>query len=215
MRFPKEVVETALGLYTDGLSLEKVRRRIKKIYGIAIKSDQTILNWLEKFGRTLAKPIQGLAARLHGDETLIKTFRKGFFFYLWILKCAGMQPAGWHVSEHRTLRDAKLLLWEARRRFPADYLPEAIRTDSMPAYRFAISSVFDHEVNHEKVKSFKHGNNVVENFFRCKNRFPRFRILKNARLFVNHWMWENYGDDLFYLSFIIRLLETTVSNTKR
>jgi len=199
MRFPKKVVETALGLYTDGLSLKKTRERIRKIYRIVIKSNQTILNWLKKFGKILVRPIQGLAERLHGDETLIKTFKKGLFFYFWVIKCKGMQPAGWHLSFDRNLHEAKMLMWEARRRFPADYLPKFIRTDKMPAYRFAISSVFRHEVRHEKVISFKHGNNVIENFFRCKKRFPKFRTLESAKLFINHWMWENYGDDLFLL----------------
>lgn len=196
MRFPKEIVFTSIGLYTDGLSLNKVRRRIKKIYGIAIKSNQTILNWLEKFGKRLTKPLHGLAERLHCDETKIRMWKKGLFLWFWAMRCKGSQPIGWHVSMDRDMNQTKLLMWETRRRFPIDYMPKAIRTDKMPSYPFAIAKVFDHEVKHEKVISFKHGNNVIENFWRCKNRFPRFRTMKNAKTFINHWIWETYENEI-------------------
>ena len=186
-----------MGLRTEGLSLKRTRIRTKKIHRILVKSNQTILNWFVKFGKTLTKPVQGLAERLHADETLLKTHKKGVFFYFWAMRCKGMQPVGWHVSEDRNLHETKMFMWEARRRFPIGYTPKAIRTDSMPAYRFAVMNVFNHAIRHEKVISFKHGNNIVENFFRCKNRFPRFRTPEAAKIFVNHWMWENFGDDLF------------------
>ncbi len=56
----------------------------------------------------------------------------------------------------------------------------------MPAYPFAIANVFDHEVKHEKVVSFKHGNNVIETFWKCKHRFPKFGPIKNCKKFINH-----------------------------
>jgi len=197
MRFPKHIVNTSMGLYTDGLSLKKARRRVKKIYEILIKSNQTILNWLDKFGKVPKKVLKGLADRLHADETKLKTYKKGLFFWLWILICKGVSPVGWHLSEHRTSRDARLLFWEARRRFPPDYWPEIVRTDKCPVYDFATHKVFGYEVKHEKMKSFKHGNNVAENFFRCKSRFPRFRTIEGAKRFINHWLWENFEDDSF------------------
>ena len=166
-----------------------------------VKSNQTILNWFEKFGKKLTKLVEGLAERLHGDETLLKTYRKGLFFYFWVMRCKGSQPIGWHVSVDRNLHETKLFMWEVRRRFPTTYQPKFIRTDKMPAYREAISSVFAHNVKHEKVISFKHGNNVIENFWRCKNKFPRFRTIHNAKKFIDHWMWENFGDDCSFSYF--------------
>ena len=206
MQFPKCVVETSMGLRSDGLPLHKARRRARRIHKIHVKSDQTVLDWFKKFGKMPKQVLKGLADLLHADETKLKTYKKGLFFWFWAMRCKGSQPVGWHVSLGRTMHDTKLLMWEARRRFPADYLPEAIRTDKMPAYRFAIMSVFAHEVKHEKVISFKHGNNVIENFFRCKNRFPRFRTLENAKRFVDHWMWENFGDETFLAVFCHTLI---------
>ena len=95
------------------------------------------------------------------------------------------------------MQDAKFLFWETKRKFPVGYLPKAIRTDKLPSYNRAIKKVFNYEVKHEKVISFKHGNNVIENFWRCKNRFPRFRTMKNAKKFIDHWMWETYENEIF------------------
>lgn len=197
MRFPKNVVYTAIGLYTDGLSLNTTRERIKKIFGVLIESNQTILHWLEKFGKKPVQIVKNLAERLHGDETKLKTFQKGRCFWLWIIKSKGTPPVGHHLSEQRTLRDSKLLFWEARRKFPSDYWPQFVRTDGWPGYRFTTHKIFGYEVIHEKMTSFKHGNNVVENFFRCKNRFPRFRTFEGAKRFINHWLWENFEDNSF------------------
>jgi len=212
MRHRKDVVYTSIGLYTDGLSLNKVRRRIKKTYGVVIKSNQTILNWLEKFGKRLTKPLHGLAERLHCDETKIRMWKKGLFLWLWAMRCKGSQPIGWHISMERDMYNTDMLMWETRRRFPIGYFPKIIRTDKMPAYSSSIAKVFDHEVKHEKVISFKHGNNVIENFWRCKNRFPRFRTMRNAKKFIDHWMWETYENEIFlsWVYWIQPRLDTTV-----
>ncbi len=83
----------------------------------------------------------------------------------------------------------------------------------LPAYSFAIHTVLGHDVKHERVISFKHGNNVIENFWRCKNRFPRFRTIESARKFIDHWMGENFGEDSFLL-LPCHTLDITTSSTK-
>jgi transposase-like protein len=217
MRFPKEVVETSVCLRHSGLILKETKKNVSKIYKIPVKACSTIWRWSQRFTKQTHEIIQGLNERLHCDETLLKTFQKLVFYYFWAIKCPKTKCiVGWHLSERRTLRDTKLLLWKARRRFPIDYLPKAIRTDSMPAYRFAISSVFSHEVKHEKVLSFKHGNNVIENFFRCKKRFPRFRTLESARKYIGHWVAEYNAEKMQILEmFIIRLCKAISWNHLR
>jgi len=59
MRFTKDVVETSMGLRSEGLSLKRTRIRTKKIHKTLVKSNQTILNWFDKFGKKLTKPIEG------------------------------------------------------------------------------------------------------------------------------------------------------------
>lgn len=209
MRFPKHMVYASVDLYHSGLTLEFTRKNVSKIYEIPVKAASTIYRWTKRFSKGFKEIIQGLSERLHADETLIKTFQKGKFFYFWAIKCPKTKCiVGWHLSEHRTLQDAKLLLWEARRKFPPTYMPKAIRTDGYPGYRFAIMRVFSHEVEHEKMTSFKHGNNVIENFFRCKRRFPRFRTIESARRYIEQWVYEYNSEKLkFWTYFIIRKLK--------
>ena len=213
MRFPKRLVELAVKLYHDGLTLARSRKRVSEIFDITVKAFSTVWYWAKRFASQTSRIIEGLAERLHCDETLIKTFQKRRFLYFWAVKCPATKViVGWHLSEHRTLRDAKLLFWEARRKFPVGYFPKSIRTDSMPAYRFAISKVFSHEVKHEKVISFKHGNNVIETFWRCKRRFPRFRTMESARSYLAQIINEYNSEKLGILEmFIIRLLKATRS----
>ena len=106
------------------------------------------------------------------------------------------------------MQDANFLFWEARRRFPSSYLPKAVRTDGWPGYREAIHKVFSHEVKHDICFSFKnHSNNVIENFFRCKRRFPKFRDVNSARKYVGHWICEyNAEKPKLVEIFIIRLV---------
>jgi transposase-like protein len=209
MKFPKKVVKGSVKLRHKGLTLRDTRLCVTEIFEISVKSDSTIWYWSQRFCEEFKEVIHGLGNVLYGDETLVKTFAKGVFLYFWALRDLQRHCiVGYHVSEHRTLRDTKLFFWEARRKFPVDYLPESIRTDSMPAYRFAISSVFSHNVRHDKYKSFKHGNNVIENFFRCKRRFPRFRTPESARKYIAHWVYEYNKERLqIWTSFIIRRLK--------
>ena len=130
--------------------MERTRKRTKKIKKVLVRSNQTILNWFDKFSKKLTKPVQDLAERLHCDETLIRAWKKGFFFYFWAMRCKGSQPVGWHISLGRDMHETKMLMWEARRRFPVGYLPKSIRTDKMPAYPFAIAKVFDHKSSTRK-----------------------------------------------------------------
>ncbi|MBI5347462.1 MAG: DDE-type integrase/transposase/recombinase [Candidatus Aenigmarchaeota archaeon] len=126
------------------------------------------------------------------------------------MKCPKTKAIVGHlVTEHRTLANAKLLFWEARRRFPVVYWPKAIRTDGFAGYRQAIVEALGHEVNHNKFLSFKeHSNNEIENFFRCKRRFPRFRTLESAKRYINNWIYEynaeKSGEAYFCPIFIIR-----------
>ncbi len=213
MKFPRFVIRNSVDLRHDGLTLERTRYRISKIHKIVVKAVSTVWYWCQRFVNKFKQTIQGLSERLHCDETLIRTFQKGKFLYFWAVKCPKTKcVVGWHISEHRTMYDAKLLFWETRRKFPVGYMPKFIRTDKMPAYNFAINKVFNHEVKHEKVLSFKHGNNVIENFFRCKNKFPKFRTLQSSGRYLSTWIYnyntEKLAKPIFYICFIILRLKT-------
>lgn len=209
MRFPKKVVEIAVSLYHKGLTLKAVKKAVFEIFELIV-SEVSIYKWSKKFAKQTSCVIEGLADLLHCDETLLKTYKKRRFFYFWAVKCPKTKcVVAWHLSEHRTLYDAKLLFWGARRKFPIGYMPKAIRTDGFPGYRFAIHKVFAYEVEHDKFLSFKnHSNNVIENFFRHKKKFPKFRNIKSARKYIGHWVYEYNAEKQQILEmFIIRLVK--------
>lgn len=111
MRFPKKFVEAAVSLYHKGLTLKNVKKAVFEIFDLRV-SEVSIYKWSKKFAKQTSSVINGLADLLHCDETLLKTYRKRKFFYFWAIKCPKTKcVVGWHLSEHRTLYDAKLLLW--------------------------------------------------------------------------------------------------------
>jgi transposase-like protein len=189
---------------------------VSKIFEMSVKSSSTIWYWSKEFAKKFCKIIEGLSDLLHADETKIKTNVKGHYLWLWASKCPKTKTiVGYHISESRTQHDAKLLFWEARRRFPVGYWPKTIRTDGFHGYKRAIYESLDHKVKHDKFLSFKeHSNNEIETFFRCKHRFPRFRTIESARRYIAHWISEHnaekLGDDYFWVIFIIRRLNVTM-----
>ena len=208
MRFPKKIVDFAVRQRHKGLTLKAVKQSIFEEFGLIV-SETAVYKWCIRFAKQTVQVLKGLADLLHCDETLLKTHKKGRFFYFWAIKCPKTKcVVAWHLSEHRTLQDAKFLFWEARKRFSVGYLPKAIRTDGWPGYRFAIHKVFSHEVRHDMFFSFKnHSNNVIENFFRCKRRFPKFRDVNSGRKYLGHWVSEYNAEKLKILEiFIIRLV---------
>ena len=204
MRFPKEFVETSVDLRHSGLVLRETKKNVSKIYKISVKACSTIWRWTQKFAKQTSVVIENLSERLYADETLLKTYKKGVFIYFYAIKCPVTKTiVGFHLSKIRDMINTKMFFWKTRKSFPVSYMPKFIRTDSMPAYHEAISSVFSHEVKHENYTSFKHGNNVIENFWRCKRRFPKFRTLESAKNYVGHWISEYNTEKLQILDMII------------
>ena len=72
----------------------------------------------------------------------------------------------------------------------------------MSGYRRAIFEVFGPEVKHDKFLSFKsHSNNEIENSWRMKHWFPRFRNTDSAKIHTRHVISEfNAEKDKFLIS---------------
>ena len=206
MRFPKDFVYSAVDIRHEGLTLKKTKKVVSKIYKILVKAVSSVWRWCKKFAKHDTEIIQGLSDLLHVDETEIELFN-GEKAWFWGVKCPRTKKfVATHISKARTLQDAKFLFWEARRRFPPAYWPKSIRTDGWPGYR-AIFEVFSHGVKHDKFLSFKsHSNNEIENSWRMKNWFPRFRNIESGRIHTRHVISEfNAEKDNFLEKFIIRL----------
>ena len=191
MRFPREQVLTAVDVRHEGLTLEKTRKSVSKAFKIVIKSVSSVLRWCRKFAKNDKQIIHDLSDLLHVDETEIELYN-GEKAWFWGVKCPKTKKfVATHLSKTRNLADAKFLFWEARRRFPPTYWPKIIRTDGWPGYRRAIFEVFGPEVKHDKFLSFKsHSNNEIENSWRMKHWFPRFRNIESGRVHTRHVISE-------------------------
>ena len=118
MRFPKNQVYSAVEIRHEGLTLKKTRKVVSNAFKIVVKSISSIYRWCKKFARDDKEVIQGLGGLLETDETEIELY-DGEKAWFWGVKCVKTKKlVATHVSKTRTLKDAKLLFWEARRRFP-------------------------------------------------------------------------------------------------
>lgn len=202
-KFPVKIAKISSRLRHRGLKLKYVKKSISEIFEIPVKAISTIWYWSQKYVDKFSQTIQGLGERLYADETKLKMYKKGEYLWFWAVRDLDTHCiVGWYLSKQRTLQDAKFLFWETKRKFPIGYMPKYIRTDKLPSYNRAIKKVFNHEVNHEKVISFKHGNNVIENFWRCKRSFPRFRTIKSAGRYISAVIYE-YNTERLKISYIL------------
>ncbi len=153
--YPKKVIDAAVSIRVDGLTLEKTRKNIEKIFGIFVKSLTTIWNWVQIFTVLLPFIFMAISDMMHADEIKIKTKKKGFYYWLWLCiePITGI-PAGWHLSETRSEEDAKRFLENVRSHLPVATLdwPEKIRTDSMPSYYPAINKTFSRAIKQDRFK---------------------------------------------------------------
>ncbi len=205
MKYPEKVARTASLLYHKSMPLKDVRYCINKIFGINVKSNSVIWYWARRFPlKSTDERFKELSDMLHLDDTRIKTNRKGETFCMWAIKDPKTKAMVTHVSKDRNADEAKKLLEKAKRRFPVGYRPKAIRTDSFPGYHKAIMHAFDFQVKQDRFRSFEsHSNNEIETEFRCKRRFPRFRVLESAMRFVESYEtnrnMEKLGDFLAWI----------------
>jgi len=192
--YPRRVIDTAVYLRIKGLKLADVQQSLERIFEITVKSLTTICNWVKSFVLLFSFVFRVASELLHVDETLLKTARKDEKLWLWVAKCPKTKLKIWHLSRERSEREAERFMWKIREHLPVSVLhwPKRIRSDSLKSYYPAIMKVFNREIEHERVKSFKeHSNNEIEEFFRCKHKFPRFRSMEAAKSFLESWFNEH------------------------
>ncbi len=202
MRHPKEQVYSAVEIRHEGLTLKKTKKVVSNAFKIPIKAVSSVWRWCKRFAKDDKQTIYGLSDLLHVDETEIELYDGEKAWWWGVKDPATKKFVATHVSKTRNLASARFLFWEARRRFPVGYWPKVIRTDGWPGYRRAIFEVFGPEVKHDKFLSFKsHSNNEIENAWRMKKWFPRFRDIEFGRIHTRHVISEfNAEKDKFLTS---------------
>ena len=189
MRTDGRIIAKALDLYFDGLSVRKVRRQIKKTFGLDI-SFQSVYYWIKKYSKQVKgftrslKPDFGNYSTWHVDETVIKCKGKNHWYYD-AIDSNSRYLINSYIDDKRTVEGTTKFFKDCLN--TAQQKPNILITDSMPAYRKAFNKVFyDSRKNcqYYKYKDFKDimSNNRIERFHSTlKDRTRVMRGLGNER----------------------------------
>src|SRR4030042_6255114 len=196
MKTPINQVAAAIGMYYDGLSQNKVRFQLKRIYNTDV-SDFAVYNWIELFTKDAIKITDSYQPNTGyvwlADETAIKIGdRKQQCWLLSIIDVKTRFLLAARLSQYRRVEDIQEVLKEAYNR--SGRLPKVIMTDHLHAYVHAIPTIFVDKTKHLQVKKLtaKPNNNIIERMQgTIKSRLKTMRGLKSldtARIVIDGFL---------------------------
>jgi len=194
MKTPIDQVGTAIGMYYEGQSLNSICRLLTQIYH-SYPSDSTVYRWIAKFTKQAVNEARDYKLDVGNvwvaDETVLDIDGKNVWFWD-IIDAKTRFLLASRISRSRTIKDAALLMNEARRR--AGKSPKTILTDKLAAYLDGIELVFGAATKHIRSKPFtiENNTNLIERFHgTLKDRTKVMRGLKDtksARLITEGWL---------------------------
>lgn len=181
-------------MYYEGQSLNSVRRLLGKIYN-SYPSDSSIYRWIVRFTEKAVDEAKDYKPNVGdvwvADETVLKTDGENVWFWD-IIDAKTRFLLASRLSRKRTIKDAALLMSEARRK--AGKSPKTIITDKLAAYLDGIELVFGADTEHIRSKPFtiENNTNLIERFHgTLKDRTKVMRGLKDiesAKLLLSGWL---------------------------
>ena len=199
MRYPTEVIGSALWQYYCGSSLNDIRGYIEQHTG-GRPSDSTIFNWVKRFSEIAINEAEKRTPQVGdtwvADETVLSI--SGNKWWLWdIIDEKTRFLLATHLSRTRTTKDAQELMRQASER--AGKAPAYITTDKLAAYLDGIELEFGADTKHRRGGPFcvEHNTNIVERFHgTLKDRLKVMRGLKSpetAHFLIKGWLvFYNY-----------------------
>jgi putative transposase len=187
MKLDKNAVVVALNLYFDGLSLRKTKKNLEQIFGIKV-SAVTILNWVTKYSKLVAKFAETLTPQLsgkwHEDETMIKCEGRDTWFWEMIDEDTRFLVAS-HISGSRTFEDTVAIFRKGLEN--SKTRPQAVFVDGSHVYQSAFNRVFYSRYKVNRVELVqrvgiraRETNNIVERLHgTLKDRLRPMRGLKS------------------------------------
>ncbi len=184
MKTPVNQVASAIGMYYDGLSQNKVCFQLKRIYNADV-SDFAVYNWIERFTKDAIKITDSYQPNTGyvwlADETAVKIGdRKQQCWLLSIIDVKTRFLLAARLSQYRRVEDIQEVLKEAYN--CSGRLPKVIMTDQLHAYVHAIPTIFGDKTRHLQVKKFteRPNNNIIERMQgTIKSRLKTMRGLKS------------------------------------
>lgn len=199
MKYPPDRIASALGLFYDGLSIDKIRRQLDHIYHV-YPSDSTVYDWIIRYSKIAVEKTKTTHVTVGNywvaDETVLK-LDKDINGWFWdIIDDDTRFLLASHMSLTRTTQDAQTLMERALER--AGKMPKIIFTDRLRAYLDGIELTFGSHTQHIQGSPFEIENNTnkIERFHSTlKSRTEIMRGMHNkttAMLIMDGWL-VNYN----------------------
>ncbi len=195
MRFPPDRIASALRLFYEGLSLDKIRRELDSLYHV-YPSDSTVYEWVVRYTKAAIKEAKYTNIKVGSvwiaDETVLKLDKDVHVWFWDIIDDDTRFLLGSHISLTRTIKDAQALMQGAFNR--AGKVPRIIYTDKLAAYLDGIELTFGADTEHRQGSPFDIGsnNNLIERFHSTlKSRTEIMRGMQNpttAALIMEGWL---------------------------
>jgi|SRR3990172_7095559 len=195
MRFPPDRIATAIRLFYDGLSIDKIRRELDNLYHVH-PSDSTVYEWVIRFTKVAVKEANFSNLKVGGvwlaDETMLRLDKDVKVWFWDIIDDQTRFLLASHMSLTRTTKDAEALMLKAFER--AGKSPRIIYTDKLASYLDGIELTFGADTKHRQGGPFDIGNNtnLIERFHgTLKSRTEVMRGMHNketARLIMDGWL---------------------------
>lgn len=195
MRFPPEQIAASINMFYDGLSIDTIRRQLKRLYNVR-PSDSTVYTWIVRFTEVAAKEVKISDVKV-GDlwivgETVLN-INEGKDAWLWdIMDDKTRFLLASHMPSSRTMQNARQLMSRAVK--TAGHRPKIINLDKRKAYLDGIEIVFGADVRHLQPEGFtvEPNMNMIERFHgTLEARTKIIRRMKNretSKLIMEGWL---------------------------
>ena len=195
MRFPPDRIATAIRLFYQGLSIDKIRRELDSQYHV-YPSDSTVYEWVVRYTKEAVKEAKYSNIKVGGvwiaDETVLKLDKDVKVWFWDIIDDQTRFLLGSHISLTRTTKDAQALMESALKR--AGKPPRIIYSDKLAAYLDGIELTFGADTTHKQGNPFdvENNTNLIERFHSTlKSRTEIMRGMQRpetATLIMDGWL---------------------------
>lgn len=196
MRYPTEVIASAINQFYETASLHKIRRQLKLDYGV-MPDHSSIYDWVTRYTKKAVKALESVKPKVGNmwtaDETVLK-LKSGGGENIWLFDCLDEDSRfllASHLTPNRYTRDAQILMERAERQ--AGKTPKVIITDKLRSYLGAIERTWGTDTKHQQASPFtleKSTRSVERLHGTIKDRTKIMRGLANretARLVMDGW----------------------------
>lgn len=195
MKYPPDRIATALRLFYEGLSLDKIRRELDSLYHV-YPSDSTVYEWVVRYTKAAIKEAKYSSIKVGSvwiaDETVIKLDKDVHVWFWDIIDDKTRFLLASHLSLTRTTKDAQKLMEKALEH--AGKTPRVIYTDKLASYLDGIELTFGADTKHQQGGPFdiQKNTNLIERFHSTlKSRTEIMRGMQRpetATLIMDGWL---------------------------